>query len=226
MTADIAANLVAVRQRIERAGADPDRVRIVAVAKRFDAETVRAAMAAGLGDIGQSYAQELTAVADALDEQPRWHFVGQIQRNKVARVAAHVHWWHSVDRAAVGEAIARAAPGASVLVQVNTTGEAQKAGCAPDIVTDVVSALRDLELRVEGLMTIGPTDAARDPEAARPAFARLRELADELELRERSMGMSGDLEIAVQEGATTVRVGTALFGPRGAARRTEEQGEQ
>jgi pyridoxal phosphate enzyme (YggS family) len=212
--AEIAANLAAVRRRIEAAGGDPGRVRIVAVAKRFDAAAVRAAMAAGLDDIGESYVQELVAVAAELDVQPRWHFVGRVQRNKVARAAALVSWWHSVDRLAVGEAIARAAPGATVLVQVNTTGEAQKAGCAPDTAAALVGGLRDLGLDVRGLMAIGP---AGPPEAARPGFRLARTLADDLDLPERSMGMSGDLEVAVEEGATVVRVGTALFGPRGPA---------
>jgi PLP dependent protein len=212
--AEVAANLVEVRGRIERAGGNPERVRVVAVAKRFDAPVVRAAMEAGLHDIGESYAQELLAVAAELDDQPRWHYVGQVQRNKVAKLAPLVHWWHSVDRLTVGDAIARAAPGATALVQVNATGEPQKAGCAPDEVSGLVGALRDLGLDVRGLMAIGPTTAATEPESSRAAFRAVRGLADDLDLPERSMGMTGDLEVAVQEGATIVRVGTALFGPR------------
>jgi pyridoxal phosphate enzyme (YggS family) len=217
----VRANLATVRDRIAGAGGDPARVTIVAVTKRFDASVVRAAMTAGLEDVGESYAQELLAVAAELDVQPRWHFVGQLQRNKVAKLAPYVHWWHSVDRPELGAAIARAAAGATVLVQVNATGEPQKAGCDPGTTADLVAALRDQGLDVRGLMTIGPTAAAHDPAVARPAFALVRRLADDLDLPERSMGMSDDLEVAVSEGATVVRVGTALFGPRGPSRSVE-----
>lgn len=218
-SATIAANLTALRARIEAVRGDPSGVSIVAVAKRFDASAVAAALEAGLVDIGQSYAQELLAVASDLDAEssgraisPRWHFVGRVQRNKVARIAPLVTCWHSVDRAEVGDAIARATPGATVLVQVNTTGEAQKGGCEPDAAAGLVATLRRADLDVRGLMTVGPTTT--DIDATRRAFRLLRTLADDLDLPERSMGMSGDLDVALEEGSTIVRVGTALFGPR------------
>jgi pyridoxal phosphate enzyme (YggS family) len=207
----VAQRLAAVRDRIEAAGGDPDAIAIVAVTKGFDATAVDAAVAAGLRDLGENYAQELVAKAGAAPSTLRWHFIGRLQRNKVRSLAPHVALWQSVDRAELGVEIARRAPGAEVLAQVNVSGEPTKGGCPPD---DVAALVRDLAadgLQVTGLMTIG---AAGPPEAARPGFARLRELADQLSLPVRSMGMTGDLEVAVQEGATMVRVGTALFGPR------------
>ena len=216
----LARRLAAVRARIERAGGDPDRVTLVAVTKGFGVDTVRAALAAGLRDIGESYVQELEAKADALaadDGQaatvaaPRWHLVGRLQRNKVRKAAPHVAWWHSVDRLSLGAEIARRAPGATVLAQVDATGEESKGGCPPALLPALVDGLRDLGLDVRGLMAIGP---AGPPEDARPAFRLARALAEQQGLGELSMGMSGDLEVAVEEGATIVRVGTDLFGPR------------
>jgi uncharacterized pyridoxal phosphate-containing UPF0001 family protein len=125
-----------------------------------------------------------------------------------------VHLWHSVDRLSLGGEIARWAPGAAVLVQVNTTDEEQKGGCPPPRVLSVVDGLRDLGLDVQGLMTLGIDGP---PEASRGAFRQLAQLADQLELPERSMGMTADLEVAIEEGATLVRVGTAVFGPRSRA---------
>jgi pyridoxal phosphate enzyme (YggS family) len=207
--------LAAVRARIERAGGDPERVRLVAVTKGFGADAVRAALAAGQTDIGESYVQELEAKAGELADDdgpvPTWHFIGRLQRNKVRKAAPHVGLWHSVDRLSLGVEIARQAPGAAVFAQVNTTDEDQKGGCPPTLLPALLDGLRDIGLDVRGLMTIGP---AGDPEDARPAFRRLRELADAHGLRELSMGMSDDLEVAVDEGATMIRVGGALFGPR------------
>ncbi|MGH9113558.1 MAG: YggS family pyridoxal phosphate-dependent enzyme [Acidimicrobiales bacterium] len=222
---DVAARAAAVRARIARAGGDPDAVRLVAVTKGFDAGMVRAALAAGLVDLGESYVQELVAKAAQLDDEfdeaprPRWHFVGRLQRNKVSKAAPHVVLWHSVDRLSLGAEIARCAPGASVLVQVNASGEATKAGCPPLQAPALVDGLRDLGLDVRGLMTIAPAGPPAGPSAgpaaaARSTFRSVRELAGELGLVELSMGMSGDLEVAVEEGATMVRVGTDLFGPR------------
>ncbi|HEY8525910.1 MAG TPA: YggS family pyridoxal phosphate-dependent enzyme [Acidimicrobiales bacterium] len=225
---DLAGKLAAVRDRIERAGGDTERITLVAVTKGFDASAVRAALAAGVRDVGESYVQELTAKVAALQAEglgaegsgadagaagpaPVWHFVGRLQRNKVRKAAPHVALWHSVDRLALGAEIARWAPGAAVLAQVNTTGEETKGGCPPTGVGDLVAGLRELGLDVRGLMTIGPPGP---PEGARPAFQLLRELAETHGLKELSMGMTGDLEVAVEEGATIVRVGTALFGPR------------
>jgi pyridoxal phosphate enzyme (YggS family) len=214
----VRSNLAAVRARIEAAGGDVERVTVVVAAKRFDAATVRTALHAGLCDVGESYAQELASVATELDAaldadevRPRWHFIGRIQRNKVRRIAELVTLWHSVDRLTHGEAIARVAPGAGVLVQVNTTGEPQKGGCEPAAAEELVEGLRAVGLDVRGVMTIGPPGP---PEGARVGFRAVAELADRLGLVERSMGMTADLEVAVQEGATIVRVGTGLLGAR------------
>jgi pyridoxal phosphate enzyme (YggS family) len=214
----VAERLAEVRSRIEAAGGDPERVVVVAVTKGFDRGAVDDAVAAGLVDLGENYAQELTAKAAALAEggavetdTVRWHFIGRLQRNKVRSLAGLVALWQSVDRAELGAEIAKRAPGADVLAQVNVSGEPSKGGCPP---ADTPALVRDLQadgLRVRGLMTVGATGP---PEAARPGFATLRGLADRLSLPVRSMGMTGDLEVAVQEGATMVRVGTALFGPR------------
>jgi PLP dependent protein len=145
----------------------------------------------------------------ALPVAPAWHFIGRLQRNKIKSVADAVTLWQSVDRAEIGAAIARHAPGARVLVQVNVGGEEQKGGCNARDAPEIVDALAQLGLRVEGLMTVPPH--LGDP---RPHFAALRELAAGLDLRTLSMGMSGDFEAAIGEGATVVRVGTAVFGAR------------
>lgn len=207
---EVAARLRAVRHRIEAAGGDPEAVRVVAVTKGFDASVVPVAEAAGLRDLGESYAQEMVAKVPAAGPSVRWHFVGRLQRNKVRQVAADVALWHSVDRVELGREIARRAPGAAVLVQVNTSGEATKAGCPQDAAPGLVADLVAEGLDVRGLMTV----AGRGREEARRCFRALRALADDLGLPERSMGMSDDLEEAVAEGATLVRVGTGLFGPR------------
>ena len=207
----VAARLARVRERIAAAGGDPGTT-VVAVTKGFGPEAVRAALAAGITDVGESYAQELRRKADALGVVvPRWHFVGRLQSNKVRLVAADVAMWQSVDRGSLGPELAGRAPGARVLAQVNVSGEAQKGGCAPDGAPALVGALLEVGLDVVGLMAVG---ASGPPEAARPGFRLLASLADRLGLAERSMGMSSDLEVAVQEGATIVRVGSALFGAR------------
>jgi uncharacterized pyridoxal phosphate-containing UPF0001 family protein len=212
---EVAQRLRAVRARIEEAGGDLSHVRIVGVTKGFGPEAVRAARAAGLVDIGENYANELAAKATdvAADASPptfRWHFLGAIQRNKVARLAPIVGMWQSVARAEEGSRIARFAPGATVLVEVDTTGLAGRNGCPPDEVRALLPRLRDSGLDVRGLMTV----AGPGPAAAQSAFETVRRLGDELGLEERSMGMSDDLEVAVREGTTMVRIGRALFGER------------
>ncbi|MDZ7677136.1 MAG: YggS family pyridoxal phosphate-dependent enzyme [Acidimicrobiales bacterium] len=204
--------LAALRRRIREVGVDPDTTTILAVTKGFGPDAVQAALAAGLVDVGENYAQELLSkVESAAAVPPRWHMIGALQRNKVRKLAPHVSVWQTVDRLAVGREIARWAPGATVFVQVNATGEAAKAGCPPDQVPELVEQLHALGLDVRGLMTIGPTEVGADP---RPGFEATAALADRLGLAERSMGMSGDLEVGLSCGATMVRVGTALFGPR------------
>lgn len=207
----VAANVAVVRERIHAAGGDPDRITLVAVTKGFGVGVARAAVDAGICDLGDNYAQELLGKVGALGDAIRWHFIGPVQRNKVAALAGRVDWWHTVDRLTVGEAIARRQPGAHVLVQVNASGESSKHGCRPSEAPDLVAQLRRLDLDVVGLMTIGPAGPA---ESARPGFRLVANIGRRLGLAELSMGMSGDLEVAVEEGATMVRIGRGLFGPR------------
>ena len=145
-----------------------------------------------------------------------WHFLGAVQRNKVARLAPVVAWWQGVSRVEEGRAIAGRRPGATVLVQVDVAGLPGRGGCPPDEVPDLVGALRDLDLDVAGLMAVGPPGP---PEESRPGFALVSRLADRLDLPVRSMGMSDDLEVALSEGSTMVRLGRALFGARPRPRR-------
>jgi pyridoxal phosphate enzyme (YggS family) len=217
--AAVAAALDAVRRRIESAKGDPAAVRVVAVTKGFGSDAVAAAVAAGCADLGENYAQELVAKAAAMvappgADTPRWHFLGRVQRNKVARLAPLVDCWQSLSRAVEGAAIARHRPGARVLVEVETTGDAGRNGCAPAEVPGLVRELAALGLSVEGLMTVAPAPGTGGANGAQRAFRTVRELADRLGLPERSMGMTDDLEAAVAEGTTMVRVGRALFGPR------------
>ena len=203
-----------VWDRVAAVGGDPGAVTLVAVTKGFGAEVALAAADAGLADLGENYAQELVAKASELattDRSVRWHAIGRLQRNKVRSLAGFVHLWQSVDSERLGAEIAHRAPGASVLVQVNVSEEPQKGGCAPGAAPDVVARLGDLGLDVGGLMAVG-ADGAID--IVRRGFADLSLLADRLDLPVRSMGMSGDFEVAVAEGATMVRLGTTLFGPR------------
>ncbi|MEJ7584830.1 MAG: YggS family pyridoxal phosphate-dependent enzyme [Acidimicrobiales bacterium] len=205
---DVAVRVTGLRRRIEAAGGDPSAVTIVAVTKGFDRAAVDAAVGAGLVDLGENYAQEL--VAKATLAGPRWHMIGRLQRNKVRSLASLVALWQSVDRPELGVEIARRAAGAAVLVQVNTSGEDQKGGCAPTATRALVADLLAEGLSVEGLMTVA---SGAGGEQARACFRVLRQLADDLGLPSRSMGMSSDLEEAVAEATTMVRVGTALFGP-------------
>ena len=212
--ATIAARAEGVRARIAEAGGDPTAITLVAVTKGFPPALAVAAAQAGLVDLGENYAQELVPKVEAVaasGASPRWHFLGNLQRNKVRTLAPHVALWQSVDREALGAEIARRAPGASVLVQVNLSGEPQKGGCTREEVEPLVATLAELGLVVEGLMGVAP---AGSPEDARPGFHWLRSEVDRLGLAVCSMGMSADLEVAVQEGTSMVRIGTGLFGPR------------
>jgi hypothetical protein len=209
--ADVAANVAEVRSLIAaaaaRAGRDPAAVTLVAATKTVDPVRIEQVVAAGVPDVGENRAQELlakTGVGGA-----RWHFLGRLQRNKVGALAPWVTLWQSVDRESLGAEIARRAPGARVLVQVNLGGEPQKGGCATGDAGALVDTLRGLGLDVAGLMTVPPLD-----DEPRRWFAALRELAGRVGATELSMGMSQDYEIAIEEGATYVRVGRALFGTR------------
>ncbi len=224
----IAARTAAARDRIAHAGGDPGLVRIVAVTKGFGPEEVAAAFAAGLTDFGENYADELVSKWGTVGHAATWHFLGTVQRNKVGRLARFVDCWQAVARVVEGEAIqrhraevSRGTAGlvlepASLLVEVDMTGLAGRGGCAPGKVTGVVAGLRELGCRVDGLMTVAPPG---DASMATEAFDRLARLGEDLGLRELSMGMSADLEQAVAAGATMVRLGTALFGPRPQRRR-------
>jgi uncharacterized pyridoxal phosphate-containing UPF0001 family protein len=183
------------------------------VTKGFGSDAVLAAGAAGCSAIGENYAQELLDKAAAARRAGvAIHFIGRLQSNKVRALTGLVAVWETVDRRRLVDELARRAPGATVLVQVDTTGEPGKGGCSPDQVPELVEAAAAAGLAVDGLMTVGPTTGG--PEAARPGFRLTRRLVDELGLRTCSMGMSGDLDVAVAEGSTRVRVGTALFGHR------------
>ena len=192
-------------------------MKIVAVTKGFGPDAVAAAVEAGLADVGENYAQELLAKAKDLSAQPgaalepHWHFIGQLQRNKIRKIAGLVRLWQSVDRPELAAEIARRAPGARVLVQVDIAGIGGRGGCRPEETEVLVHGCRGAGLEVSGLMAVGPPGP---PEQARAGFRLLAAQAEELGLAELSMGMTADIEVAIEEGATMVRVGTALFGPR------------
>lgn len=205
------ARVAEVRRRIDDAGG-AGRVRLIAVTKGFGADAVDAALRAGLTDFGESYAQELVAKAETVTEPgATWHFIGRLQTNKVRPLADIVGLWQSVDRATLGDELAKRVPGARVLLQVNVSDEPQKGGCLPVQAPALVKRLQQEGLDVAGLMAIGATGP---PESSRRGFRLLNRLAEELGVRERSMGMSADLEVAIEEGSTMVRVGRALFGER------------
>jgi pyridoxal phosphate enzyme (YggS family) len=217
----IAANAQVVRRRIaaaaERSGRDPASVRVIAVTKSFPAETCAAAVQAGLTDLGENRVQEGTAKAAALARagvRPVWHLIGHLQSNKVRAALGAFAVIHSIDSVELATALSRRAERpVEVLLEVNVGGEPSKFGFSPEETPDASRAIAALpSLLVRGLMTVAPQ--AEDAEAVRPVFRRLRALAEELGLPELSMGMSGDYEVAVEEGATMVRVGSALFGPR------------
>lgn len=210
----IAARVADVRRRIARAaraaGRDPAAVRLVAATKTQPVTAIAAVLAAGVRDVGENRAQELVAKAPELAARgPEWHFIGRLQRNKINQLAPWVRWWHSVDRVELVDALAPRVPGARILLEVNVAAEPQKGGADPAAVPALVDRARGQGLEVVGLMTVAPAET--DP---RPVFTALWRLAARLELPELSMGMSGDFEAAIAEGATIVRVGTALFGPR------------
>jgi uncharacterized pyridoxal phosphate-containing UPF0001 family protein len=199
-----------VRRRIRSSGRDPETVRLVAVTKGFDASAVEAALAAGVTDIGENYAAELVAKA-ALVPGPRWHYLGAVQRRRVKDLAPVVGCWQTLSRVVEGEAIAPLAPGAGVFVEVELSGLPGRNGCPPDAVPGLVHGLAALGLDVRGLMVVAPPGPAA---VARAAFRTTARLAGDLGLAELSMGMTADLDVALEEGSTMVRVGRALFGAR------------
>lgn len=205
--------VASLRKRIANAGGVD--VALVGVTKTFGSEAWRFAKVAGCDAIGENYAQEVIAKAAevALADRLPVHFIGQLQSNKIKQLAGIVDVWQSVDRLSLLTEIAKRSPHtARVFLQVNMTGEEGKGGCLPAEVGELSRVAQDLGIDVLGLMTVGPTN--EDPIVTRITFRTLRELANEHGLRQCSMGMTGDLEIAVEEGSTMVRVGSALFGNR------------
>jgi len=207
---DVKAGLAEVNDRIARAcaraGRDVRQIKLVAVSKLQPVEKLREAVAAGHTVFGENYAQELREKSAALPDA-EWHFIGALQTNKVKMVAGKVALIHTCDRLSLAKELAKRGP-QRVLLEVNVGREQQKAGVLPDDAPLLLEQIRGL-VQVEGLMCIPP--ASGDP---RPHFRALRELAEKLRLRELSMGMSADYEAAIEEGATIVRVGTAIFGER------------
>ena len=218
---DIPSNVARVRERIaraaERAGRRADEVLLIGVSKTVDVARIRAAVGAGVTALGENRVQEAKAKIAELGRPAAWHLIGHLQTNKVKDALAVFDVIHSLDRLELAREVERraAARGQAVeaLLQVNVAAEPSKGGVAPDAVGETLEAIGKLgHVRVRGLMTIPPeVERAED---ARPWFRRLRELAERHGLGELSMGMSGDFEVAVEEGATMVRVGTAIFGPR------------
>lgn len=214
----VATRVAELRDRITRAGGVG--VGIVAVTKTFTKDAWNDAKFAGCEAVGENYAQELIAKSHQvawLDRLPV-HFIGQLQTNKIKSLFDIVDVWQSVDRASVVTELAKrqmartSAGRCEILVQVNTTSEMDKGGCDPTEVEALVHQARQGGLDVTGLMTVGPTDM--DPLKTRAAFALLKRMATDLGVEQLSMGMTADVEIAVEEGSTLVRVGTALFGQR------------
>lgn len=228
--ASIRARLDRVHERIARAasrrGRDPAQVRLVAVSKTFDAECIRAAAAAGQRDFGENKLQEaLTKMDRTSDLNLTWHLIGHLQSNKARRAGSRFDVIHSVDTASLvmklDDAAAAAGRTVQLLIQVDLAGEPTKHGARVEDIRPILSASANCRaVRIAGLMLLPPS--VDEPERARPYFERLRELRDSLVasggsasgLRELSMGMSHDFEVAVEEGATLVRVGTAIFGER------------
>lgn len=230
-TVALRSRLNGVRDRIaaaaRRAGRDPQSARLIAVSKTFPAEYVRAAAEAGQIDFGENKVQEAQQKMAALADLPslRWHLIGHLQSNKARKAGGLFNVIHSIDGAALVEPIEKAAHEAGrivdLLIQVDLAGEETKFGVTPDAILPIFdAAARCAAARIVGLMLIPP--AVDEPEQARPYFARLRGLRDDLiqrgipstSLAELSMGMSHDFEVAVEEGSTMVRVGTAIFGSR------------
>lgn len=220
----IAENIAKVRVRIREAeqakNRTPDSVQLLAVSKTKPAAAIREAFACGLADFGENYLQEALLKQTELADLPlTWHFIGPIQSNKTRPIAEHFDWVHSVDRLKVAQRLSEQRPAnlppLNVLLQVNVSGEDSKSGCSPAELPALAQAVAQLpHLKLRGLMAI--PEPTEDVAAQHAAFARLRELMQALNLGldTLSMGMSHDLEAAIGEGATWVRIGTALFGAR------------
>lgn len=225
---DMTHALDTVHQRIadaeSAAGRAPHSVQLVAVSKTFPADAIRDAYAAGCRDFGENYVQELTSKAAELHDLPGliWHFIGPLQSNKTRPVAETAHWVHSVERLKIAQRLSEQRPAhlppLNICLQVNVSGEDSKSGCTPEALPGLARAARELpHLVLRGLMCI--PDPQATPDSLRNQFALLRQLRDQLNkegmpLDVLSMGMSADIELAIAEGATHVRVGSAIFGQR------------
>lgn len=226
--ADIAERLSSVRENISDAcnqvGRQPSEITIVGVSKTKSIETIRESMEAGLVDFGENRAQELipkvSASISKSDEVPipRWHFIGHLQRNKVRQVLPHISVLHSLDSTRLVDEIERhgdlrSGPALPCYLEVNVSGEQSKQGISPDELPELLRSTEHVHhIRVLGLMTIAPS--VDDPEEVRPVFRLLRNLAEAHGLKGLSMGMTDDYTIAIEEGATVVRIGRAIFGAR------------
>lgn len=214
----VSSRVADVRQRIARAGGQ--QVKLIAVTKTFSSSAMIAAFDANCDGVGENYAQELIGKAKdiPLDKRLPIHFIGRLQTNKVKSLIGVVDVWQSVDRSDLVNEIAKRSAASSlavaprIMLQVNSTHEADKGGCEPSEVEELLTLAKSREIEVLGLMTVGPTVV--DPDRTRNAFRLVRKIANDLGLDQCSMGMTGDLEIAVEEGATHIRVGSALFGAR------------
>ena len=217
VSVDFAKRLRLVRARIERASELADRspagVTLITVTKTVSIDAIREAYDRGLRDFGESRLQEAEPKIAALPSDIRWHFVGRMQSNKAKKIASLFRIVHSLDRVSQLEAISKAEVQVEGLIEVNIAEETQKSGISPKTLDAYRrTVLQCAHVQLRGLMTVGPN--YRDPEAMRPFFKRLKRLGDEIGGEWLSMGMSGDFDVAIQEGATHIRVGSALFGER------------
>lgn len=223
----IVQNIALIRRRIaeacKRVGRDPQSVTLVAVSKTFGAELIRQALDSGLEDFGENYVQEFREKIDAFrDRRIRWHFIGHLQSNKVRYIVDSVHLIHSLDSLKLATEIQkRSGQPIDALIEVHTTSEATKTGVRPEDVADLVKKISTFDrIRIRGLMTMGPF--SDDPNDSRPSFRTLADVKRSVEaegiegvsMDQLSMGMTHDFEVAIEEGATLVRIGTAIFGER------------
>ncbi len=190
--------------------ADRD-VTLIAVTKGFGQEAVKAAEKAGITNLGENYAQEIQTKSQGHSGSFLWHFIGQLQTNKIRKICGVVGMWHSVTSLKLAGEIAKRSPGAPVLIQVNVGGPANQMGVSTNDLPAMVESIRNLDVHVRGLMTMG---IAGDLDGTRSVFRKLRELADDLELEDCSMGMSADMDIALECGTTMLRIGKGIFGNR------------
>lgn len=229
MTTEIAENINRIKQRMAaaaaRSGRNPESIRLMAVSKTVEPERIRQAIDAGMTLFGENYVQEAREKIPDIGHDVQWHMIGHLQTNKAKYVVSLFDWIHSVDRLELAEELDRRAGRHSrklnVLIEVNVSGEASKSGAEPTQIIELARLISVLpNLSIQGLMTMPPY--SDDPEQSRPHFIALRKLRDDIEsacipgvaMNELSMGMTDDFEVAIEEGATIIRVGRAIFGER------------